>query len=196
MRRVAWTYHIQGDRIKAYRAYREMERFTGSELVRAIARVECAGLLMEMARRAKGSLEDCRRECQKVLTMTPERFRKQRATAAVMYLETYYYEQNYERCVQLAEEFFKSYPDCKREYSIALCTAAQAYGRMKKYDESIRLLLELVNLKVGPEDKFYHYDLQKWAIGWLVWNYESKGDMEQANYWRQRMPKTWKNKEE
>ncbi|MCX7766941.1 MAG: SPOR domain-containing protein, partial [Candidatus Sumerlaeia bacterium] len=43
MRRVAWTYHIQGERLIAYRAYRELERFTASDLIRAIAQVECAG---------------------------------------------------------------------------------------------------------------------------------------------------------
>ncbi|MCD6384326.1 SPOR domain-containing protein [Candidatus Sumerlaeota bacterium] len=187
MRRVAWTYHIEGDRLTAYRAYRELERFTGSELVRAIARMECAGLLMEFARCGKGSLADCRRECQKVLASTPTRFKKQRATAELMYMESYYFEQDYEQCIELSEDFFRSYSDCIREYSAGLCMVAQAYGRMRRYDESINLLLKLRALNIPPEERFYHFDLQKWAVRWLVWNYDCKGDHARANYWRQFM---------
>lgn len=50
MRRVAWILHEQKDRLGAYRAYREVERFTASNLVRVMAKVECAGVLMEFAR--------------------------------------------------------------------------------------------------------------------------------------------------
>ena len=59
MRRVAWTYQIQSDYITAYRAYRELERFTASDLVRAIARVESAGILLVQARCEKGTLDEC-----------------------------------------------------------------------------------------------------------------------------------------
>lgn len=195
MRRVAWTYHIEGDRLTAYRAYRELEQWTASDLMRTIAQVECAGILMEMARSEKGSLEDCRRECQKVLTMAPERFIKQCATAELMYFESYYFENDYDKCIILGEKFlqkYRSYPECKREISAALCFTAQSYARNIKYEETIRLLLELVNMKLTPQDEFYHVDLHKWAINWLVWTYKAMGDKENADYWDQRMSQNWK----
>jgi hypothetical protein len=192
MRRVAWTLHMEGDRIGAYRAYREVERFTGSDLVRAIARVECAGLLMEMARSAKGSLDDCRRECQKVLDTCPERFRSQRATAALMYFESYYFEKAYERVAELGQQFLAEYKDCPREYSAALCMTAQALGKLERYQESLDLLLELYEMDISPEDQFYHFDLRKWAVGWIVWIYQIFQDQEKADQWRPLMDPNWK----
>jgi hypothetical protein len=189
MRRVAWTYHHQGDRITAYRAYREMERFTGSDLVRAIARVECAGILLEMAREENvGSLHESRRECKKVLETAPERFREQRGCAASMLFETYYFQENYAKCTELAEQFLLEYPDVKRDRSSVLLMAGVAYARMGCYDDTIRLLKEQVAMQLGgPEDRFYHFDLQNYGIRWLAWCYKAKGDTENAAYWEARI---------
>ncbi len=189
MRRVAWTYHHQGDRLTAYRAYREMERFTGRDLVRAIARVECAGLLMEMAREGKvGSLPESRRECLKVLETAPVRFRQQRACAASMHFETYYFEENYAKCTELAEQLIVDYPDVKRDLSSVLLMAGVAYARMVRYDDAIRLLKQQVAMKLGgPEDRFYHHDLQNYGVRWLAWCYRANGDIENAEYWETRI---------
>ena len=127
-----------------------------------------------------------------MITFAPERFRPQRATAELLFLETYYDEKDYKRTIELGEEFFHKYLDCKREYSAALCKVGMAYALLGKHDESIGVFLELYNMHLRAQDRFYHYDLQKGIIGWLVWNYDAKGDKQNADYWRQRMDPNWR----
>jgi hypothetical protein len=55
MYRVAWLAHDGGDRPRAYRAYRELENFTGSGRLRARCQTECLGLMMELAESGKAA---------------------------------------------------------------------------------------------------------------------------------------------
>lgn len=152
MRRVGWILHQQGKRLEAYQAYRELERFTENELVRAMVRVECAGLLMELARHEGiGSLAECRRECQKMLEVTDEQYRQERATAELMFLETFYYEGRNEIAASLADSFVMKYPDRPRELSMALLFQACAHKGLGNYEQSKAALLKVLTTE-WPED--------------------------------------------
>lgn len=181
---VGWTHYVEPDRMMAYRAFRELELFAGDDPLRFVFQVECAGLLMEFALSAKGTLDDCRRECHKILNAAPDALRKQRAIAELLLLETYFREKHYVTCVNMAEQFMAAYPECTREYTAALCAAAQSCGYSGQYDRCIEFLTELEGLNAPPEERFFHHDMKSWARLWLTWAYEKKGDEATAAYWR------------
>ncbi|MBX3728190.1 MAG: SPOR domain-containing protein [Candidatus Sumerlaeia bacterium] len=112
IRRVAWIWHQQGDRLGAYRAYRELERFSSSELVRATCAAECVGLLMELAESGnKGTHEDVRREIARYLDLIPERYVRQRALLHLMEHESWARQpdRDLERAALLGEELVARY---------------------------------------------------------------------------------------
>jgi len=147
MRRVAWIFHQQKNRFQAYKAYRDLESFSENELVLAMVRVECAGLLMELARYKNpiGSLAECRLECKKILEMTDEEYQQQRATAELMFLETFVHEGKHEIAATLADEFVAKYPDRPRELSMALLFQAYAHNAIGNYVDAKEALLRVLN---------------------------------------------------
>jgi tetratricopeptide (TPR) repeat protein len=124
MRRIAWIIHnVQGDRLRAYQAYSEIERFTGSEAVRATCLTERAGLLMELARSSKGQIEESRDLCERALTVLSESQAQPRALLRLMRMETFAHEGRDD--VALAEasalaEELRGRPETQREYFMAL----------------------------------------------------------------------------
>lgn len=149
MRRVAWILHQQGRRQDAYQAYREMQSFSASLYSQTQAAVECAGLLMELARSKKGTLEECRRECLKVLEISKEfqddpDFRQLRATVELMFLETFVHEEKHENAARLADSFIIKYPDRPRELSMALMFQAYAHNSIGNYLKAKEALLQVM----------------------------------------------------
>jgi len=171
MRRVAWILHQQWDRLKAYQAYREMGAFTGSDLMRATAAVECAGLLMELARHhGIGDLSECRRECQKALEIADEEdpdFRQLRATAELMFMETFYYEGRNEVAAGLADSFVLKYPDRSRELPMALLFQACAYKKLGNYEKAKAALLQVLKTEWSKElQESWGSGGQRWDMKW------------------------------
>jgi hypothetical protein len=105
-----------------------------------------------------------------------------------MFFETYYFEENYVKCTELAEQFIVDYPDVKRDLSSVLLMGGVAYARMVRYDDAIRLLKQQVALELGGAgDRFYHFDMQDYGVKWLTWCYRAKGDTQNAEYWEARI---------
>jgi tetratricopeptide (TPR) repeat protein len=118
MRRVAWITHWQkNDRLAAYRAYRELEKFSGSESVKSLCKVECAGLLMELAESGKGTHEEVRAEIAKDLAEIPQTDAKNRAVLELMNTETWSRQPNPEflRAALLGDEFIARYTPLNRD---------------------------------------------------------------------------------
>ncbi len=112
MRRVAWITHWEkNDRLAAYRAYRELEKFSGSEGVKSLCKVECAGLLMELAESGKGTHEEVRAEIAKDLAEIPQTDAKNRAVLELMNHETWARQPNpdYAKAAALGEEIIARY---------------------------------------------------------------------------------------
>ncbi len=86
MNRAAWLTHWKKDRLRAYRAYREVQDFTTLQSVRDSCEVECIGLLMELAESGRGTHEEVRAAAAKALTTVPETNVKSRATIELMNL--------------------------------------------------------------------------------------------------------------
>lgn len=141
MRRVAWLTHQSGDRVGAYKAYRQLEQFSHSADQRDLCKVECIGLLMELAECEVGTHEDVRREVEKVLAELPQSNHKQRALAELMYLETFARQPkpDNQRAAELGAAFLEKYQamgdnSLQRELAAACFQTGFFYERAGKYE--------------------------------------------------------------
>ncbi len=189
IRRVAWIMHQQKDRLGAYKAYREMESFTGSELCKAIAKVECAGLLMELARSEKGTLVDCRRECEKVVEMIPAEniadfdYGLQLAIAELMHLESWFFDHLYQKCINEGEEFLDKYDDrFNRERAACLVFMGICYYKLDDYGNAEDCFSKVLNMDIEREWK--DVDSKKKSLSWLIYIAEKRGDTALLNHWK------------
>ena len=188
IRRVAWIMHQQKDRLGAYKAYREMEAFTGSDYSRVMAKVECAGLLMELARCEKGTLADCRRECEKIIESIPAEyqtdfdFRLQLALTELMHLESWFYDGKYQSCIEEAELFLKKYDEqFNRERGMCSVFLGIAYYNLGSYDNAITVMSQVLNMDIQREWK--DVDIKKKALERLILMTREQGDTSLTDYW-------------
>ncbi len=144
MRRVAWITHWQkNDRLAAYRAYRELEKFSGSESVKSLCKVECAGLLMELAESGKGTHEEVRAEIAKDLAEIPQTDAKNRAVLELMNTETWSRQPNPDnlKAAQLSVALIEKYsamnkPELQRELVTATGQAGMYFRRAGDFAKS------------------------------------------------------------
>jgi tetratricopeptide (TPR) repeat protein len=129
MIRIAWILHHQGQRLRAYQAYREIEQFTGSDAVRARCQVECIGLMMELAESGRGTHAQMRTAAARVLSSISDDFVQPRATIELMVLESHARQASpdYDRALELGEAFLANcqdrmidHPELAREVGSAL----------------------------------------------------------------------------
>lgn len=111
MTRSAWLLHQTGQREKALCAWREIERFSASESVKAHCRAEAVGLMMELAESGKGTHEEMRRAATKAFADIPSEQLKWRAVVELMYGETFARQPNAQPAVsaRLNEAFVAKY---------------------------------------------------------------------------------------
>jgi len=162
MFRVARIEHSLNNRLTAYRAFDEINKFVVDNENKAEALVQLAGLTMELARCNYGQITETRRFCQQVLEVAPETSRRQKALAELMNAETYLYTKEYERGLGLAKEFEKNYSDQMREYGAGICLKATFYWRMKRWDEAKEALYQAKEL---PDNIEMFKDLNPKAFG-------------------------------
>lgn len=114
MVRVAWIWHHQGERLRAYRAYRQIAAFSARADVRARCEVECVGLLLELAESGKGTHEEVRDEARRVFTRTPRdtpALVRRASTLELMFGETYSRQPrpNHRLAARLMDDFVARY---------------------------------------------------------------------------------------
>jgi TolA-binding protein len=113
MLRCAKTYHSRKERIRALQAYREIAALADSDGVPdPDIHTEMAGLYMELARSGKGSLDDCIRECDIVLS-TEGASRKSRATSLQMKAEAFHFKTDFKTAIELEKSLIETYPEQK-----------------------------------------------------------------------------------
>jgi tetratricopeptide (TPR) repeat protein len=177
MIRVAWLTHNHGsrsareNRLAAYRAYREIGRFTGSDVVRARCAVECVGIMMELAetevageprgsRRTMGTHEEVRREAHAAFESIQPTSRimiRHRSTLELMFLETFARQPDpdFATAARLGEDFVERHQSLgedapQREVAAALHQTGMYHLRLGNLERA-QALFERVIDEV-PED--------------------------------------------
>ena len=113
MHRCARIYHGKKERIRALQAYQEIAALTDSVgSPDPDVHLEIAGLYMELALSENGSLENCIRECDTVLSI-PGASDRTCATALQMKAEAFHFLKDYRTSIDLERKILKEYPDCK-----------------------------------------------------------------------------------
>jgi tetratricopeptide (TPR) repeat protein len=171
MIRVAWITHRKGDRLSAYKAYRDAEDFSESEDVKARCKVECAGLLMELAESGKGNMEEVRRAiAQSLEAISPNAYNR-RATLELMYTETYGKQQNpdFATAAQLSEEFVDRWEQLgeqapTRELSAAMFQAGMYYRRSGNMEKALSYYRRVLNEVPDNAEKFAGFDPKAQAL--------------------------------
>ncbi len=108
MLRCAKMYHASNERVRALQAYRECAEITDRTAFDPNVHLEIAGLYMEIARSGAGSLDDCIEECDRVLACEDGPITAL-ATALQMKAESYYFKQDYDQSIAIANEVLKKY---------------------------------------------------------------------------------------
>ena len=195
--RWAWfTHRTPGGRTTAYQAWREIERFAGSEEVRRRALVATTGLMMELAESGAGTHEEVRREVARNLEILPGSDVKNRAVLELMYSETYgrQPEPDYARSAQLQEEFLEKYTPLneggvvQRELNTALRQAGM-FHRMAGNLETGRYYFERVLAEVPADtrDHFRGYHPHSQALLGLAILEEEAGNHAKGREYRARL---------
>ncbi|MBN1899968.1 hypothetical protein JW926_01430, partial [Candidatus Sumerlaeota bacterium] len=132
------------------------------------AQAQQAGIIMEVSRGAAGGggkLEDCRNACMKVFDyVTPETAPQLCATAELMYFETYFYQLNYTKAVELGLAFLEKYPDQTRENSMAIQFLGLALNATGEYEEAIAILETTFEKDFSAKGSSFGTDGKPWDM--------------------------------
>lgn len=190
MRRVAWSLHAQRKHVDAFKAYDELEGFSRHDATRATARVEKCGIVMELARSAKGTLDDTQAAMREALNDIPVDQKRQRGTIALMDLECDYYSERFALAAEKAEQWLLQYDDQLRDTYMCLTVAGLAYHNMGDAVNGDRCLLAIQDLPepTSDQDRFGSkgkvWDMKARALSWLTHYANQRGDAAKAEkYW-------------
>jgi tetratricopeptide (TPR) repeat protein len=191
MRRIAWIYHTIGERAHAYKAYDELERYSGSDYMKAICRVEKCGILMEYARSEKGTLAECRQAFELALSQIPQEDARERGTIELMNLESYFYEGNYAEALRLGDAWLTSYDAQLRDKYMVLQFMATASDRTGDLERSKTLAAQILELPepTDPWDQFGSggstWDMKERILAGMKASAHERGDAATEQYWQQ-----------
>jgi tetratricopeptide (TPR) repeat protein len=186
MIRTAIIYHYhQVDRVKAYRAYREIQRFTTDKAVQDRCRVACVGLLMELAESKKGTHEEMRREAKLAFQNVGDNIKAQ-AVIELMYSETYSRQPipDFQTAARLSERIIERYTPLDRDGTLTreLITATRQAGmyfrKTGDLDASYHYYQKVLEDFPVDGPKFRHHDQHAGALMGLSWVAHRMGDFE------------------
>lgn len=171
MWRLAWVYHHTGDRDRAYRLYRETLDFSDDNyLVTARVYRELGGLVFEFRKHhGLGSWDEVRHFLRYAASQVDPSRTDTLSILDLMYAESFYYEGNYEDCIQHVSALLDRYGE---EYAKVRATGlvfkGLAHHRLGESAQGVTTLGSILEMEFGPEDRWYAIpDFQEHAIMWL-----------------------------
>lgn len=191
MIRVAWILREQRHRLQAYQAYREIERFTGSDTVRARCRTEYCGLLLElMFFEHFGSWEDAHRACVRALRATArgstESQIKFHTLLRLITLESCVWVGDNEAALGMAEELIadsNGNDALRREVAWAWFWKGDAYRAMGRRDESVAAYEQVIAMNLRADEDFAEERAPLSAASRLFQWAERDGDLAAMDQW-------------
>jgi hypothetical protein len=170
---LSWIDHDQRDQVKAYRGFGDLAEISAHAQTRARCRVEQIGIMFEMAQSGIGTLEEVRTACGQFLESTAPEFRNYRATVELMSLETYFFDGDYQKLIDLGKQFIAKYPDIKREYGAARQWIAIGFAYLDDYENAIGWFLRVLDTNFDPQkDYFRGQNFHDFTSRWLkyIWS--------------------------
>jgi hypothetical protein len=133
-----WHYRYD-DRAKACVAYGEAADIAknlthpSSKYLYAQSIMEQCALDFELARRGKGSYDDCRANMEKVLNELGNSVEEVRARLELMRAETFYFNQQYEETILAVERYLSKFPGYRTEGSMAASYAGYSAAALENW---------------------------------------------------------------
>ncbi|MBX7245068.1 MAG: SPOR domain-containing protein [Candidatus Sumerlaeaceae bacterium] len=168
MRRAAGVAHSSRDYRRAWTAFSQIESNAATAEEKAEARVQKAGLAFELVCNGKGTWNEVRMLCQRVAE-DESAPRTQRATAELMFLETFYYEGNYQETLSKSREFMARYPDIKREYYTAAVWQGIMLLQLRQLPEAKMVFENILAARIARDEMFGQLEPRARAAAWLAY---------------------------
>jgi len=176
---------------RAYRAYREIELFTGSDTVRANALAEQAWIMFEILRHDEvGSWPEVRRFCARAIasfdTGDSSERAKHRAVLELIHLETYFQERDYESTARCARAFLDAYrgvPERRREVAMATSWLGISQVNLNQLGEAKGTFEGLIAMEVRPSENFGGENMDRLAASWLFHIADLQRDASAMHFW-------------
>lgn len=184
MRRAAAIAHKLHRYPEAWLAFQKIEEAAANDADSAEARMQRAGLAVELVGRGKCRWEEARALCASVLAL-PAASRGVRATAALMHLETYYHENRLQEALKETIAFLEFYPDCTREYRVAQVWHGIILAQCSNLDEARLVLEQAAATPIDEQDTFAGLAPRARAALWLAWVADLQGNLSLRDHWVQ-----------
>jgi len=190
MNRVTHLLYAQKEWVRTYRAYKEMNELAQTPEQKASSLRSLSGLLVELARdEKKGNFEEARVFHEKALQEIPTNLMPYRATIELLHLESWYYGENYHKCIEEGEAYLQKYTD-KPLLEIATCRlfVGMGYYKIGSYEDAVANLSQILDLPLGPKDRWKKIpDLKKHTLSWMIHIAKETGHEDDAKLWEETM---------
>ena len=182
MQRAASILHSQQRFPEAWLAFSQIAETADTPATEAQARVELAGLAFELVTRGKCNWEDVRAYAAQAVAVRDAPMR-QKATAELMHLETYYEQGDLYRALSEIQGFTNRYPQVYREYYTARLWEGIILQRKGRAAEA-KFVLQTVEASPVPEDeRFAHAEPRAMAALWLASIATKEGNNTDRDKW-------------
>lgn len=183
--RCARLLTAQHERVDAIKAFSELYAMQDDPVQKADTLTEIAGMHLELARSAKGSFDDVRRACTRVLENSPPAAERARATAELMYLESYVFQPQPDRAkvIELSKKLVSTYPNQRKLTAMALYYRSTSNRILGHDAEAERGFLDIVAMDLKPTEVFATANAMAMAGFELAVLKRSQGAREEARTW-------------
>lgn len=195
MRMAAGVAHAQKLRDVAYLAFEQVERTACDPAVAAEARMQRAGLAFELVGCEKGSWDDARALCRSAEAM-PDAPDATRATARLMFAETFFKERNYDRTAQEADRLIADFPNVTRERVTAMYWKARSLQELHRADEALAVYAAIEKETITPQELFPALNVKARALSEPARIHRHRGNLEAARALETRLLETYPDSRE
>lgn len=160
MRYIANALHHQKELSQSFQAFDEMQAFSDDPSEQLRFAVQKAGLALESVLNAKGSYEDCRAICEGILALqnvAPEDLHYQ-ARAALMLVESYHYEEEYQLSLDRISELQSRFSACPLENDCLTFWKGENYMKLGRTTEAFAVFDQLVSAQGGQRKTSSSYE--------------------------------------
>lgn len=168
--RLAYVAHGEKDRPEALRLFGIVAGAADDPEIRAEATVNMGGIIMELARSGKGTLEESRQWLTARAQSMKEPYPHHSARLALMAGETYYHEKNFVASIAAMDRLLVEYPQAPMlEKATANLFLGLCYFKLKDSVNGEKHLATILTMPLGEKDRWATSpDMKVRALGWLI----------------------------
>jgi tetratricopeptide (TPR) repeat protein len=184
--RAAHCYQHIGDYDNAAKLFKEIAKQPIPEKDASYAQLQLCGVFWEQGKTKKTYTEkticfiNSQNACQELLNNYPNSSDETRGIAELLYLEDYYFMDDYYKTIELANTWLTKYPKLKMQYITTLGWLAMSYYKTSQYGKCINICQEINNGTWTASDQYKNFNVSGYAYLYEASSYEKMGNSEKA----------------